>query len=380
MTFSRLFFASSLAMVASGNAFAASQYVGKFSSYPNISGQVLLELKADRLDSNDSQAGVGPNNAYINIEPDLSFNINRNWSIKTGWRIYPTSTVETRNPVYPERTRTFFNSQRGFQPQDTTMIVEELKLDYQKDDMHLFAGKFNPSFGKAYQKRNRIGVFSTDITEDYELREKIGAGIEAILSHSRVTFNTFFNDTTGLSSSINGRSSASRHDGLAGNTGTFSSYTVTMDGDNLFGYSDWAYNIGYRSLGVDRANDTNRAREIGYVASTQYKFKTGYQTSLIPFVEIVRINNFTGAKNRDATYTTLALTAKFGNWKASVANMTRKIDEYSDIPQAKDRQLQVSAGYKFDNGIVLDISRSIMKEGTRSGVLYGVMASYLYEF
>lgn len=379
MSISRFCFASISLLCLSSNAMAA-KYHGKFKSYPNISGQVLFELKADRLDSNEAQAGASPNNAYINIEPDFSFNINSNWSVKTGWRIYPTNTVQTRNPVYPERTRTFFNDDRGFKPQDTTMIVEELKVDYKQEDMHIFAGKFNPSFGKAYQKRNRIGVFSTDITEDYELREKIGGGVEAILGRSRIALNSFFNDTTGLSGSINGRDKESRNNGQAGNTGTFSSYTITMDGDNFLGYRDWAYNIGYRSLGVDDASVANRDREEGYVVSTQYKIKAGYRTSIIPFVELVKINNFTGAKNRDATYSTVAVTAKYGKWKGSIAHMTRRIDQFVDIPQARDRQLQASAGYAFPNGITLDVSRSTMKEGTRSGVLYGAMATYLYEF
>lgn len=369
---------ASLLFFNSLSAQAASRYLGSTNQYPNVSGQVLFELKADRLDSKHT-AGTSPNNTYINIEPDLSFNVNKNWSVKTAWRLYPTNTVETRNTDYPERTRTFFSDQRGFKPQDTTMIVEELKLDFKNDDMQFFAGKFNPSFGKAHEKENRIGVFSTDITEDYQLREKIGAGIAAVLDSSKVTINTFFNDTTGLSGSINGRDNESSRSTLAGNTGSFSSFTVTAEGDRFFGINNWSYNVGYRSLGVDTAA-TDRARETGYVFGTSYLYKTGYKTSLTPLVEVTRINNFTGAKDRDATYTTIALLGKYGNWNASVSNVTRTISHYQGVDKLNDRQLQISAGYKFSNGIVLDLSRATIKESQHSGVVYGGMFSYLYSF
>lgn len=357
---------------------AASKYYDSSAQYPNISGQVLFELKADRLDPKHS-AGVSPNNAYINIEPDFSFNVNKNWSVKTAWRLYPTNTVQTRNTVNPERTRTFFSAERGFKPQDTTMIVEELKLDFKNDDLRFFAGKFNPSFGKAYNKAKRIGVFSTDITEDYQLREKIGGGISAVLDSSKISVNTFFNDTTGLSSSINGRSSESRRDGLAGNTGNFSSYTISAEGDRFFGINNWSYNVGYRSLGVDTAID-NRSRETGYVLGSEYLWKTGYRTSVTPFVEVAKIKNFTGAQGRDATYTTLALIGKYGNWTSSVSNVTRKIDHYQSVAKINDRQVQVSAGYKFANKVVVDVSRANIKEGTNKGAIYGIMASYLFKF
>jgi len=371
-SFSLIFFGAFSAQAA--NKYSSSLY-GQF---PNISGQVLFELKADRIDS-DQASGTSPNNAYINIEPDFSFNFTKNWSVKTGWRLYPTSTITTRDSVHPERTRTFFSADRGFKPQDTTMIVEELKLDYQADDLRFFAGKFNPSFGKAYTKAKRIGVFVTDITEDYELREKIGAGVSAELASSKISANTFFNDTTGLSGSINGRGTESRDNGLAGNTGAFSSYTFTMEGERFFGINNWSYNVGYRKLGVD-TSISERANETGYVLGTEYLIKTGYRTSVTPFFEMAKINNFTGAKDRDATYTTLALLGKYGNWTSSISNVTRNIDKYQAIEKVKDRQVQISAGYKFANNIALDVSRADIREGVNTGILYGVMASYLYKF
>ena len=232
--------------------------------YPNTSGQVLFEFKPDRVLST-SKTGTPGTNAYVNIEPDLALNFNKNWSIKTGWRIFPT--MQQRNSATPERSRTILSADRGINQDDTTLIVEELKAFFQNDDMKFFAGKYDATFATLYRKTKRIGVFTTDFTEDYELREKIGFGGAALLEDSEITFNTFFNDVSGLSSSgfNKSRPRESANDGLAGNTQTLSSYSVTMEGEKLFGVEKLFYNFGYRSLGVN-SNGSN-ARETGYTAN-----------------------------------------------------------------------------------------------------------------
>ena len=359
-------------------ALSCASFAKDSTQFPNISGQVLFELKTDRILSTNAK-GVSPNNAYINIEPDFSLNMDNNWSVKTGWRIYPTNTITTRDPVNPQRTRTFLSAEIGFSPADTSLIIEELKLQFDNDDMKFFVGKFDPAFGKAYTRSKKIGVFVADVTRDYELREKMGAGIAALLENSKVTFNTFFSDTTGLSGAINGRNTESRNDGLASNTGTLSSYTLTMEGDKFFGTDNWFYNIGYRSLSI-KTSLPNRARDTGYVFGTEYLMKFGSNTSVTPFAEITKINNFTGATGRNATYATFALIGKYSRWTASVSNIFRQISQYQNVDKIHDRQLQLSVGYKFVNNVSLDVSRANIVEGSHSASLFGVMMSYLYTF
>ncbi len=324
--------------------------------------------------------GVSPNNAYVYVEPNFSLNFNKNWSVKTQWQIYPNSTITTRNAAYPERTRTFLSDNRGFKPGDTGLIIEELKAQFEDEDMRFFIGKFDPSYGTAYKQSKRIGVFSTDITRDYELREKLGGGVAALLEGGQITFNTFFNDTTGLSDSFNGRKRESKNDGLAGNTGTLSSYTLSMEGEKLFGYDNWFYNLGYRSLGVDQAAGMSRARENGYVIGSEYLFKLASGTSIIPFAEVSKISNFTGSRNRDATYSTFALIGKYSGWTASISQILRNIHESPVAPKIRDHQLQVSVGYKFTDNLALDISRANIKESNKSAVLFGMMLSYVYKY
>lgn len=355
---------------------ASAKEVGQF---PNITGQALFELKTDRILSTGTD-NVSPNNAYFNIEPDFSLNVDNNWSVKTGWRIFQTNSLTTRDPVNPERTRTFLSNDRGFSPSDTTLIVEELKVQFDNDDMRFFAGKYNPSYGKAHLRSKKLGVFSRDITRDYELREKIGVGIVALLENSKLSFNSFFADTTGLSESINGRDAASRNDGLSSNTGALSSYTITMEGDKFLGEDNWFYNIGYRSLSVDNAGDSNKERETGYVFGTEYKMRFGSNTTLTPFSEITKISNLSGFSGRDATYTTFALVGRYSRWTASVSSIFREIAEYQDIEKIDDRQVQVSVGYKFVNNISVDVSRASIIEDKRSISIFGGIVSYLYTF
>ncbi len=352
------------------------QSVGKF---PNISGNILFQTQVDRIASSN-KSGISANNAFIYIEPNISLNFNKNWSIKTDWRIQPNNVLTTRNSTYPERYRTFLSQNRGLGLQDTGLLVEELKLQFENDDMKFSVGKFDPTFGTAYNKAKRIGVFTSQFTEDYNLREKIGASLTAVLESNKITINTFFNDTTGLSQSVlNNRTRANRNDGVAGNTGTLSSYSIALDGENFFGVDDWFYNAGYRSLGVD--NISGRKREEGYVFGSEYSYKVGYQTSIVPFFEISKINNFTGERNRNALYTTTALIGKYNSWTTSISHLTRYITQSQGItPKVNDRQLQFSVGYKFTNNITLDVSRSSLKEDGHSAALLGFVVGYLYRF
>lgn len=346
--------------------------------YPNITGQALMQVMADRVLSTKKQ-GVSPNNVLVYVQPDFAMNFDKNWSVRTQWRMYQNNTLTTRDQINSERYRTFLSNDRGLKLDDTGVIVEELKIHFENEDMRAFAGKFDPGFGTAHDKSKRIGIFTSQFTEDYNLREKIGAGITALLENSKFTANTFFNDTTGLSrSAINDRGRAARNDGEAGNTGTFSSYSVAMEGERFLGVENLYYNLGYRSLGVDKME--NRRREKGYVFGTEYLYEVGLQSALIPFVELVKIDDFTGEQNRNAVYTTFALMGKYSSWSASVSHLTRTIKQPIRGNKISDRQFQITVGYKFTDNLTLDITRADIKEDGHKGELVGALLSYLYKF
>lgn len=348
-------------------------------SYPAVNGQILYQTQFDRVISTKKK-GVSPNNAFFYIEPNISLNFNKNWSLKTQWRIQPNDVLTTRDRENPERYRTFLGNDRTMNFDEMGFIVEELKAHFQNDDIKLFAGKFDPTFGNVHRKTKRIGVFTGQFAEDYNLREKIGLGATALLEGSQITFNTFFNDNTDLSrSALSDRGRDRRNNGYAGNTSTISSYSIAMEGEDLFDVKNLFYNIGYRSLGVDKID--NRRRETGYVIGSEYLYKTGKESSIIPLVEFVSIKNLSGIKARDAQFSTLAVIGKYRNWNSSISFQSRNIDKNSlNTQHTFDRQLQFSVGYKFTNNITVDICRAEIREQAKKGSLLGANVSFLQKF
>ncbi len=354
-------------------------YAKDAKSFPNISGNTLFLYKADHVLSSQ-QSGVEANSSYLYVESNLSLNFDKNWSVKTNLRLQPNNVITTRDSQHPERYRTFLQQDgRAILPQDMGLLVEELKLNFENEDLKFFAGKFDPKFGVAHNKAKRIGIFTAEFTEDYNLREKLGGGISALLEHSKITVNTFFNDTTNLSgSAFNDRGRAKKSTNPAGGTSTPTSYSISMEGEDLFAVDNLFYNLGYRSLGVD--GSVAGKREQGYVFSMEYLHKLGYDSSLIPFFEVVKINNFSGQAGRNAVYTTAALMYKYSSWNASISNLTRGIKQNQADGSASGRQMQLSLGYKFTNNIALDITRSKIREDGKSGSLLGAMLSYVHSF
>ncbi len=348
--------------------------------YPNISGKALFEFRGDSITSSKKD-NINANNGNINIDTDFGLNFNKNWSLITNWRFAPMNQQSANNP---ERYRQILANKRGNGLSEDGLAVDQLKGQFENEDLRFFFGKFNPAFGTAFRKEKRIGVFVIDFTKDYELRGKIGVGFSALLEKSEITVDTFFNDTTALSNSaIEKRGTENRSNGLAGNTSSPSSYTAAIEGQDFFGVKDLFYNFGYRNLAVD--NLPGRDNETGMVGGLEYLFPVGIKTSLIPFIEIASINNLSGIKGRNSTYTTVALIGKYSSWTASIARVSRSIRQKNiltseDLGRTNDKQMQYSVGYKFSNNIAVDISRANIKEDGRKAGLLGVLVSYVYNF
>ena len=72
------------------------------------------------------------------------------------------------------------------------LLVEELKIEFENEDLRAFAGKFDPNFGSAWRKsKKKNWCFTAQMTEDYNLREKLGVGVTALLENSNITVNAF---------------------------------------------------------------------------------------------------------------------------------------------------------------------------------------------
>ena len=134
-------------------------------------------------------------------------------------------------------------------------------------------------------------------------------------------------------------------------------------------------------MGVDRGD---RKRETAMVAGSEYLYKIGRETSLIPFVELVRAENFSGERGRVANFLTIAAIGKYASWTASSSLMLRDIkrpNTSNNLPKSSnDRQLQFSIGYKFTDDLTLDVSRAVIQEDGHSAGIFGATLNYLYKF
>lgn len=351
----------------------------KLKKMPYISGEILTLVQSDHVLSSKKD-NVDDANAFLYSEANISLNINKNWTAKTQWRLQPNDVFTTRDRTNPERYRTFLSNDRGLNFDEMGLLVEEIKIEYENEDLRAFAGKFDPTFGTAWRKQKRIGVFTAQMAEDYNLREKLGAGVTAFLENSNVTLNTFINDKTSLSRSmISDRGRADNSKTIAGNGSMFSSYSISMEGENFLTVDNLFYNLGYRSLGVDR-EDSNSKREQGYVVGLEYLYKVSRNSSIIPFAEIVKIKNFNGEKSRNATYSTLALIGKYSSWTSSVSYINRDIRAPLRGDKVSDKLLQLTVGYKFTDNLTVDISRANVKEEGYKGSMVGMNLMYLYKF
>ena len=344
--------------------------------YPNISGKVLFESRSDRLMSSNKD-NISKDYSSINIEPAFSLNVNNNWSVKTNWRISP---FYNRDSSKPERFREILSeNHRSIQFGHEDLLVEQLKGEFQNDDMKFFFGKFNPSFGTAWKRDKKIGIFTSDFTRDYELREKIGVGGTAILEKSEITLSGFFNDVSGLSATaLNKREKEPVSDGVAGNTSSLSSYVISIDGKDFLDVANLTYNFGYSKLTVD--NIQNRADQSGYVGGLEYTIPVGFNTYVMPYMEVAKINNMAGELDRNALYTTLALIGKYNGWTGSISRIGRDIRQKNIYGNVEDYQVQVTAGYKFRNNISVDVTRMRLKEDGYNASLIGILVSYTYQF
>ena len=168
----------------------------------------------------------------------------------------------------------------------------------------------------------------------------------------------------------------------SGNNDNLSSYSVNLKTSKTLGFDNWFSNLGYRSLGVKHS--LNGSREFGMVLNSEYLWQYG-KMSIVPYLELVKINNFTGEKDRNALYSTTAMMLRYNNWNMSGSFINRNIKNKIKNYSIKDYQAQISVGYKFKNGFAIDLTRANIKESSLNSVsskasLIGANLSYLYKF
>jgi len=335
---------------------------------PQLYGLVLFEVENDwAFDSEDTKSEV--NTLFTTIEPYLILSLTDRLAIESSIVLEPLKIANDGN------NRTF-----DFE----ALKIEELKLSYFGDNFTVFGGKFNPSFGIAWDLAK--GIVGKDLAKDYELKERLGFGgsyfyDSEVTGLQTLTANTFFLDTSFLSNSIvTKREINDLDDGGVSNTEDLASFSVTLDGENTGGIKGLNTYISYYNQSEGDADSSSKDNEEGYAAAASYKFYPADKVSMTVFGEWANIQNYKGDTTTDHNYLTGSLVTKFNkNWNTTLAYTSRDIN-ITKKDNKDDYQLQASAGYFFKNGFSTDIGyRQQEKSGKLTKGIVGLLA-YTYEF
>jgi len=338
---------------------------------PQLNGIVLFELENDwAYDSEDSDAEV--NTLFTTIEPYLLLSLTDRLAIESNLVLEPLKSSKAKG------------DDRFLE--DHTLSIEELKLSYFGDNYTVFAGKYNPTFGIAWDLAK--GIVGKDLAKTYELKERIGLGGSYTVGSKKIGTHTatasfFFLDTTFLSESLfKERTDSELSKGGVSNTEDLSSHSFTLDSENVAGIKGLDTHIGYYNQAEGDADSSSKVNEKGYAAAVTYQFYADdhHKIKMKALLEYADLHNFKGTKDKDEQFITGSLVTKYDKkWNLTIAHTQQTITEPS-VSTKDDYQFQISAGRVFKNGISLDVGyRQAEKSDKKTEGIISLLG-YTYEF
>lgn len=340
--------------------FAAAQY-------PTFSGEMVIELQNEYAADSDDQDVDGYNQLFLRSEVAPVLHFNEHFYLDGVAVLEPVQDFDAADD-------SFFEEEGVF--------IEEIKLNFEHGPWGLFAGKFNPGFGIAWDYGR--GIWGEDFAEDYEITEKIGAGASYTLETPNFgahtfTASSFFADTTFLSESIGtSRGTTTKSDGGVSNTEDFSSYVFSLEGENLAGVENLYYKLGYRHQAEGDA-DTGGNDENGYVMTLGHVFDVTERVNADLLLEYADIHSFE-AGNDDNRYATASLITTFDEkWNVTIAYTDRdtNVNGGGDID---DHLLQISGGYDFGQGTTFEVGWKNTQEDSTDTDIIGALVRHSFEF
>jgi hypothetical protein len=305
-------------------------------SYPSLSGELSIEIQNDRTYRAEDDDDRELNDLFTKTEPAFSLAFSESFSIEMALTFEPIEDPE------PSKNREF--NKEG-------LFVEQLFAKWGSDALEIYAGKFNVHFAKGYD--DALGLYGIDFPEDYEITERIGAGVaydlggEAIGSHV-LSFESFFADTTNLSRSIGrGRGRVRRSDGGPSNTGRLNSYGLALDGAEIPALPGLTYTLGFVYMSDGRADGDRLERD--YVAGATYARALSDRLGLELFGEYVYQDNPEGVAARLRRYLTGSAALTYDALELALS-YTNRDDAIPDDRNLDDFLLGASIGYSTKLG------------------------------
>ena len=346
---------------------------------PSLSGDVVIEWQNELTYESDDPNNE-KNHSFLRTEVAPFVGLTEHFFVDGGLVLEPFDQAIAGNPGHHEDI--WFDSEGVF--------AEELKLNFENGRYAVWAGKFNPAFGTAWDFGR--GIWSEDFAEDYEITEQIGIGAGYIFGSEDegehiISAATFFNDTTFLSDSlITARERHDKKDGGAGNTEDFSSFSVAMDGENVFGIEDLTYHAAYRFLGAGDADGVNGDDERGVAIGAGYVFPVNDDLEIDLKAEYATIASYGGVRDgvtgnfHDHDYLYGSVITRYQQWNLALGYTARNIDRGNGFSDMNDHLVQVSGGYDFNNGLTAEVGYRGTEEGGVDSDMAGFLLRYMFEF
>lgn len=265
--------------------------------------------------------------------------------------------------------------------------MEEFYVALEGERFGVHAGKFDPTFGFAFDKAPVM--FGRRLVEGYETTEMIGAGgrwkvADGLGGRHALVASAFFADSTVLSQSVFTRPGRDdpiatrpgrlrRGDGGPANTSSLESFTVAVTGADAFGRDGLAYTIGYRR---QRQGAGDRRDEDGWVAGVEWRLALGEDLTLTPLAEFATLTGFEG-DDVEARFLTGAATLEWGPWLARAAATLRRLRGAAD---SDDHLVMATVGYRVTRGMRIEIGWKTERINGIRGEAVGALVGWRYRF
>ena len=257
--------------------------------------------------------------------------------------------------------------------ENNVLYLEQLYLDITlNDSFAVQIGKMNIPVG--FGMHEYMGYYGYEVQEELYLREKIAINLN--WSHElengaqlSIDASTFFADTTINDSVIHEREGAPRNLGDAGasNTEDFSSYAIGARLDNLYFMTDeyiheFTFLTGFALQAEAKEADEHGDDEERWILGGKYTLHFDDTTSLTLLNETMDIASWGGENEADLLAITSGAQFNHKNWLLG-GTYTDYIHDHEEADEEHNgRIIQVSAGYRFDNGIGIDVGYQKIKE------------------